>query len=374
MKKSVLKVIAIAMVTAAISCVGAGCTGTVNISENKDESGITASFEVDEASQKTESKQAGSETVSEEESSKQDKDTKTGNQSEKKTESRTESKKDGKTESKTESKDNKDSIKKSDIIGEWEYSVGGNYIGMTLSEDGVAQIAADEVYNTMFGTWEIAGSQVKVTVYGADSFYDYVNGCLINADARSQVFFKCSEDDEDDALAEEIVGEWVYNIGDEYMAMAFAEDGTVMIRANEVANTMHGTWTVSGTQVKVTVYGGDNFYNYIDKTLVNADAPSQVFLKTGENYSPENNNDETNRDEVIGTWEYNVGSNYIGMTLFENGSVHIESTESDEIEYGTWSIDKATVTVVMVSGTKVYTYDGSNLIDVDDPGHVFFRG
>ena len=283
MKTTALKVIAITMITAAVACIGSGCTGTVNVTDNETSSSVTINFDVDTESKTEQSKSTGSETASKEVTSKKDTESESsGSKAESKQEKKSESKAESKTESKTEQK--------------------------------------------------------------------------VSIDAN------------------EIVGEWVYNVGDEYMAMTFAADGTVQAVAAEINNTMHGTWKIDGSQVKVTIYGGDSCYNYIDNTLVNADAPTQVFLKTTIDYSPKNNGDETYFDELVGSWEYNVGSKYIGMKLLDNGTAQIESTDFEGTEYGTWSVDGTTVTVVMVTGTTIYNYEDGRLVETDDQGHVVFKG
>ena len=176
-----------------------------------------------------------------------------------------------------------ESFNKNDIVGTWTYNVGSNYMSIHFNADGKAFIAANELARTAVGSWTIKDGMVKLTVYGGDSFYNFKNGMLINADAPAQFFTKDNNAPGAGLNKADVVGKWTYNVGSSYMIMHLESDGTAIVNAKEFAHAALGSWTVEDGKVKLTVYGGDSFYEFRNGMLFNAEAPAQFFTKDSAN-------------------------------------------------------------------------------------------
>ena len=81
---------------------------------------------------------------------------------------------------------------------------------------------------------------------------------------------------------------------------------------------------------------------------------------------------DTGSEQYIGSWYYNVGDNYMGMTILEDGTVQANANEIERTMLGSWREENGKLIVTLYGEDMAYTYDGEHLVE-DDSGRVFFR-
>ncbi len=276
MKSTIWKVLAVVMAAAAIACVGTGCAK----SDTKDSSSSSSSAS-SAASSKDESKTESS-AESKAESSEASKTESAAEES--KTESAAEESKTESEASAEESKEESEAASQEEstvtlgnevFCGSWEYTVGGNYTGMTINEDGSA-VLIDAYGNTTAAEWTVEDGKLTVSADGSDLTFDYVDGVL--KDENGKDYFPVSAisggseaaESVDTSMVEEYFGSWEFTAGSVYLGIMINADGSATY-VNEEHLSVSGRWTIEDDKLYIRAAGGLQILEYNDGKLVDVD-------------------------------------------------------------------------------------------------------
>ncbi len=168
----------------------------------------------------------------------------------------------------------------------------------------------------------------------------------------------------------EIVGSWEYKSGDSYMKLEINEDNSVDLSVYEGGEALSGRWEIDADKLIIYVAGGRSDYTLDGGRLVCTDGSGEDFTRAGS--SGEQSQEETGFDPV-GQWEYNAGSQYMSMVLYQGGSATLMLADGTTVEAQWESTENNRVTVSAGGGSASYIYSDGILTNVDDPGEFFSR-
>lgn len=180
----------------------------------------------------------------------------------------------------------------------------------------------------------------------------------------------------------DIVGSWTYNVGSNYMGISFKENGAAIVAANELARSQIGSWTIRNNKVKLNIFGADSYYVFKNGILYNEEHPSQFFTKdTDTAGAPQGarsdagkliaQNAGLKKEDVVGTWSYNVGSSYMGMVLNADGTAFVSANELAHTLVGTWSIADNKVKLSVSGGDSYYIFENGRLFNEEHRAQFF---
>ena len=78
-------------------------------------------------------------------------------------------------------------------------------------------------------------------------------------------------------------------------------------------------------------------------------------------------------DDVLGSWEYNDGTNYMRMDVNSDGTVALSLVEGGEALNGTWQINDPTLVISVQGGASSYYLLEGKLVNTADAGEVLSR-
>lgn len=84
--------------------------------------------------------------------------------------------------------------------------------------------------------------------------------------------------------------------------------------------------------------------------------------------------DTMTEEMMLGTWEYNVGSSYMGLQLLDNGSAFINANEIDRTMIGTWVVeDNSKLKLTYWGESSYYVLKDGILYSVEHPSQFFTK-
>lgn len=254
------------------------------------------------------------------------------------------------------------------VVGQWTYVNGSSYVNMELQADGTATAQTDSVELFPVGSWQAEGTQVTVQIMGGTAVYNYENDRLTAVENADEVFVRGTTDGSaTEKVSEAVVGSWYISRNGNIMVLSLNENGNVVANATELAHPLVGSWTVSGSAVTITLAGENNIYHYIDDKLVSDNNPSEALERYMHTY-------EGISEALMGGWTFTNGTDYANISLYEDGTMVLETNSLDERLTGTWTVSGNQVTLSISGGNSVYEYVNNTLVNTLDPAQTFVRG
>ena len=183
----------------------------------------------------------------------------------------------------------------------------------------------------------------------------------------------------DTMTVEMMIGTWEYNVGSAFMGLQLLDNGTAFISAGEIEKTMIGSWDVEDNRLKLTYWGESTYYVLNDGVLFSVESPSQFFTKKSDSTDAEvseetpSETDTMTVEMMIGTWEYNVGSAFMGLQLLDNGTALISAGEIEKTMVGTWAVEDNKLKLTYLGESTYYVLKEGVLFNVDHPSQFFTK-
>lgn len=176
--------------------------------------------------------------------------------------------------------------------------------------------------------------------------------------------------------ANDVMGIWEYNVGSLYAGFMVNGDKTfsAYYQSGDIEQIVRGFWRIEDNKLRLSAEGETVWLTYRDDHLIEQGTTEHLYWRRDDTLLQ---NSSVSVDMLAGRWMYNDGSDYVILTLNEDGTAAVIS--NIDFFHGAeginvwWTVADDQVTLLTDGEAEAFTFEHDRLIHNERENLVLFR-